>query len=94
MRRRHGGSAMAQTRAGSARVLNKQRNLLNCMRRKAERVVHEAERAVAEVASAVEVESVKLLRQSAQVELAWQRVRQHDLDQYDTALMDNGGRTA
>ena len=65
--------------------------MLVYMRHKAERAVVALELAVDEAASATEVEaaeSAERLMQSAQAELAWQRRKQHELDEYDIVLMD------
>ncbi len=62
--------------------------MLVYMRHKAERAVVALELAVDEAASAIDAEAAERLMQSAQAELAWQRSKQHELDEYGIVLMD------
>ncbi len=65
--------------------------MLVYMRHKAERAVVALELAVDEAASAIDAEAAERLMQSAQAELAWQRSKQHELDEYGIVLMDGQG---
>ena len=67
--------------------------MLRHMLPNAERAVHEAERAVEAAGSAFEAASADWLSAGADQDLAWQRKRQHDLDNHGIVLMDNGGTT-
>ena len=62
--------------------------MLVYMRHTAERAVVALELAVNEAASAIEADAAERLIQSAQADLAWQRSKQHELDEYGIVLMD------
>ena len=64
--------------------------MLRHMLPNAERAVHEAERAVEAAGSAFEAASADWLLAGADQDLAWQRKRQHDLDNHGIVLMDKG----